>query len=193
MIFSEFIEKVRSCGHDATTSTSRPTTTPPTSPPFPSSGTTSCRSRNTSIGQSLQNGFFWFGPAGTITPFHHDLTNNLMAQVIGRKRILLAPSWDMPLMRNLFHVYCEIDGRATPPDPRAELRRSRRSSSASSARVRSSSCPSAACTSSKCSRSRRPSPSPTSPSTTTTSRASTRPIKASEVIEDRRSSRLPPR
>ena len=62
--------------------------------------------------KSLQNGFFWFGPAGTITPFHHDLTNNFMAQVIGRKRILLAPSWDMPLMRNLTHVYCEIDGRA---------------------------------------------------------------------------------
>jgi hypothetical protein len=70
-------------------------------------------------GKSLQNGYFWFGPAGTITPFHHDLTNNLMAQVMGRKRILLTPSWDMPLMRNLFHVYCEIDGRATPPAPRA--------------------------------------------------------------------------
>jgi hypothetical protein len=67
---------------------------------------------------SLQNGFFWFGPAGTITPFHHDLTNNFMAQVIGRKRILLTPSWDMPLMRNLVHVFSEIDGRTAPPDPR---------------------------------------------------------------------------
>ncbi len=69
-------------------------------------------------GKSHQNGFFWFGPAGTITPFHHDLTNNFMAQVFGRKRVLLTPSWDMPLMRNLFHVYSEIDGRATSPDPR---------------------------------------------------------------------------
>jgi Family of unknown function (DUF6065)/Cupin-like domain len=66
-------------------------------------------------GKSVHNGFFWFGPAGTITPFHHDLTNNLMAQVIGRKRILLAPSWDMPLMRNLRDVYCEVDGRTIPP------------------------------------------------------------------------------
>ncbi len=37
-------------------------------------------------GHASPGGFFWFGPAGTITPFHHDLTNNLMAQVIGRKR-----------------------------------------------------------------------------------------------------------
>jgi hypothetical protein len=46
----------------------------------------------------------------------------LMAQVIGRKRILLVPSWDMPLMRNLFDVYCEIDGRATLPALGASLR-----------------------------------------------------------------------
>jgi hypothetical protein len=72
-------------------------------------------------GKSLQNGFFWFGPAGTITPFHHDLTNNFMAQVIGRKRILLSPSWDLPLLRNLFHVYCEIDAKTTPPTPRASF------------------------------------------------------------------------
>ena len=70
-------------------------------------------------GSVPHNGFFWFGPAGTITPFHHDLTNNFMAQVIGRKRIKLVPSWDMPMMRNLFHVFCEIDGRITPPAPRA--------------------------------------------------------------------------
>jgi hypothetical protein len=70
-------------------------------------------------GHSPRNGFFWFGPAGTITPFHHDLTNNLMAQVIGRKRVKIVPSWDLPLMRNLFHVYCQVDGRETPPSPRS--------------------------------------------------------------------------
>ena len=59
-------------------------------------------------------GFFWMGPAGTITPFHHDLTNNFMAQVIGRKRLKIAPSWDMPLMQNHLHCFSRIDGRITP-------------------------------------------------------------------------------
>ncbi len=70
---------------------------------------------------SVHDGFFWFGPAGTITPFHHDLTNNLMAQVIGRQRILLAPSWDMPLMKDFRDVSCEVDGRLTSPAPRATI------------------------------------------------------------------------
>ena len=54
-------------------------------------------------------GFFWMGPAGTITPFHHDLTNNFMAQVIGRKRVKIAPSWDIPLMNN--HLPLLLPGR----------------------------------------------------------------------------------
>ena len=66
-------------------------------------------------------GFFWMGPAGTITPFHHDLTNNFMAQVIGRKRIKIAPSWDIPLMRNNLHCFSQIDGRTTPPSVRPPL------------------------------------------------------------------------
>jgi hypothetical protein len=66
-------------------------------------------------------GFFWMGPPGTITPFHHDLTNNFMAQVLGRKRVKIAPSWDMPLMRNNFHVFCQVDGRTAPPSPHPDL------------------------------------------------------------------------
>lgn len=73
-------------------------------------------------GSNPLNGFFWFGPAGTITPFHHDLTNNFMAQVIGRKRVKIAPSWDMPLMENHYHVFSTVDGRTRPatPDPSQE-------------------------------------------------------------------------
>jgi ribosomal protein L16 Arg81 hydroxylase len=62
-------------------------------------------------------GFLWMGPQGTITPFHHDLTNNFMAQVIGSKRLKIVPSWDMPLMKNHRHCFSQVDGRATPPAP----------------------------------------------------------------------------
>jgi len=64
-------------------------------------------------------GFFWMGPAGTITPFHHDLTNNFMAQVIGRKRVKIAPAWDLPLMNNYHHCFSQVDGRDLPPAPDA--------------------------------------------------------------------------
>ena len=63
------------------------------------------------------SGFFWMGPAGTVTPFHHDLTNNFMAQVMGRKLLKIAPSWDLPLMRNHHHVFSQVDGRVTPTAP----------------------------------------------------------------------------
>jgi len=58
-----------------------------------------------------RRGFFWFGPAGTVTPFHHDLTNNFMAQIIGRKRVrLIAPS-ELPKLYNFRHCFTDVDGR----------------------------------------------------------------------------------
>jgi len=56
-------------------------------------------------------GFLWFGPAGTITPFHHDLTNNFMAQVVGRKRLLLMSACDIPNVYNHEHCFTHVDGR----------------------------------------------------------------------------------
>ncbi len=67
-------------------------------------------------------GFFWLGPAGTITPFHHDLTNNFMAQIIGRKRILLIPASELPRAYNHLHCYSRIDGRNIDFDRFPELR-----------------------------------------------------------------------
>jgi hypothetical protein len=62
-------------------------------------------------------GFFWMGPAGTITPFHHDVTNNFMAQVMGRKLLKIVPSCDIPLMKNHLHVFSQVDGRTASPSP----------------------------------------------------------------------------
>lgn len=56
-------------------------------------------------------GFLWFGPQGTITPFHHDLTNNFMAQVIGRKRVLLMPACEVAHVYNHEHCFTHVDGR----------------------------------------------------------------------------------
>jgi len=56
-------------------------------------------------------GFFWFGPAGTVTPFHHDLTNNFMMQIAGRKRIRLIAPWDTPKLQNHRHCFTPVDGR----------------------------------------------------------------------------------
>ncbi|WP_256077329.1 cupin-like domain-containing protein [Massilia sp. YIM B04103] len=59
-----------------------------------------------------QQGFFWFGPAGTITPFHHDLTNNFMVQIMGRKRVRLIAPCDTPRLYNQRHCFTPVDGRA---------------------------------------------------------------------------------
>ena len=71
-----------------------------------------------------RDGFFWLGPRGTLTPWHHDLTNNLLVQVIGRKHVRMAPPWAFARMRNSRHCFSdwgndplpagEGDG-ATPP------------------------------------------------------------------------------
>lgn len=58
---------------------------------------------------SDRDGFLWFGPAGTITPLHHDLTNNFMAQVCGRKLIKLISAHQMPNVYNHQHCYSQID------------------------------------------------------------------------------------
>ncbi len=53
--------------------------------------------------------FFWIGPRGTVTPLHHDLTNNLMAQVVGRKLVKLMAPDCLPYLYNHFHCYSQVD------------------------------------------------------------------------------------
>lgn len=59
-----------------------------------------------------RRGFFWFGPAGTITPFHHDLTNNFMAQIVGRKLVRLIAPCELANVYNHRHCFTEVDARA---------------------------------------------------------------------------------
>jgi hypothetical protein len=53
--------------------------------------------------------FFWFGPAGTVTPLHHDPVNLMLAQVVGRKRIKLFPPQQTPFLYNQVGVFSKVD------------------------------------------------------------------------------------
>jgi hypothetical protein len=62
------------------------------------------------------HGMMWIGPAGTVTSLHHDLTDNLIAQVVGRKRLKVVAAADVAKIYNHHHVFSEI---ADLEDPRA--------------------------------------------------------------------------
>lgn len=53
-------------------------------------------------------GMMWIGPAGSYTPPHHDLTNNLLIQIVGRKRVALAAPSASPRLYNDRHVFSRI-------------------------------------------------------------------------------------
>jgi len=53
-------------------------------------------------------GMMWIGPAGTFTPLHHDLTNNLLCQIVGRKRLKIAPPSETGKLSNDHHVYSAL-------------------------------------------------------------------------------------
>ena len=53
--------------------------------------------------------FLWFGPAGTVTPLHHDTSNILLAQVAGRKRYLLVPPSQWQYVYNSTGVFSDVD------------------------------------------------------------------------------------
>lgn len=54
-------------------------------------------------------GFFWYGPKGIVTPLHHDLTNNFMAQVQGRKLVRMIPPCRLPYLYNHRHCYSQVN------------------------------------------------------------------------------------
>ncbi|MFA7604864.1 MAG: cupin-like domain-containing protein, partial [Novosphingobium sp.] len=58
--------------------------------------------------EGSSGGMIWIGPGGTFTPLHHDLTNNLLVQVAGRKQVILLPPADTPNLHNDVHVFSAI-------------------------------------------------------------------------------------
>lgn len=57
---------------------------------------------------------FWIGPKNTFTPLHHDLTNNLLVQFVGRKRVILASPAETPRLYNDVHVFSRVRNLAAP-------------------------------------------------------------------------------
>lgn len=53
-------------------------------------------------------GMMWLGPMGTFTPLHFDLTNNLIAQVVGAKQVVMLPPSETPRLYNRRHVFSEV-------------------------------------------------------------------------------------
>ncbi|HTI68234.1 MAG TPA: cupin-like domain-containing protein [Caulobacteraceae bacterium] len=60
------------------------------------------------------HGMMWIGPRGAFTPLHHDLTNNLLLQLVGRKVVLMAPPGETPRLYNDHHVYSRIRDLTAP-------------------------------------------------------------------------------
>jgi hypothetical protein len=58
--------------------------------------------------------FFWLGPAGTVTPLHHDVMNVLLTQVCGRKRVILVSPTRTHCVYNDLSVYSKVN--AADPD-----------------------------------------------------------------------------
>jgi ribosomal protein L16 Arg81 hydroxylase len=53
--------------------------------------------------------FLWFGPAGTVTPLHHDAMNVLFNQVDGWKHFILIPSLEIHRVYNNLTFYSAVD------------------------------------------------------------------------------------
>ncbi|MBO9670182.1 MAG: cupin-like domain-containing protein [Sphingobium sp.] len=59
-------------------------------------------------------GMLWVGPAGTFTPLHFDLTNNLLIQITGRKRVMLVSPNQTKLMAHRRHVFSDVHDLEDP-------------------------------------------------------------------------------
>ena len=60
---------------------------------------------------------FWFGPAGTVTPLHHDTLMLFHTQIVGRKRWRFISPLETPRLYNYFDVYSPDRHRPARPAP----------------------------------------------------------------------------
>ena len=59
---------------------------------------------------SLENQvYLWFGPAGTVTPLHHDVCNIFIAQVTGRKQVKMIPPYEWAYLNNEIGFFSSVD------------------------------------------------------------------------------------
>lgn len=69
----------------------------------------------------LGDGFFWMGPKGTVTPWHHDLTQNLLVNMVGTKRVALVSPAETHRMQNHRHCFSRFGADAALAEvPEAE-------------------------------------------------------------------------
>jgi hypothetical protein len=61
----------------------------------------------------------WFGPAGTVTPLHHDASSILFCQVYGTKRLRLASPLEVSLFDGALSMYSSLNPENPGDDPRA--------------------------------------------------------------------------
>lgn len=61
----------------------------------------------------LGDGFFWMGPKGTVTPWHHDLTQNLLVNMAGTKRVALVSPAETHRMQNHRHCFSRFGADAS--------------------------------------------------------------------------------
>lgn len=59
-------------------------------------------------------GMAWIGPTGSLTPLHHDLTDNLLVQLVGRKRVIIASPAETAKLYNSVDVYSDIPDLTDP-------------------------------------------------------------------------------
>lgn len=62
----------------------------------------------------MGDGFFWMGPRGTVTPWHHDLTQNLLMTMEGVKRVRMVAPHHAAAMRNHRHCFSAFGAEPEP-------------------------------------------------------------------------------